>query len=97
MAKEIAIISYHHGRATRWEGTIEYLCTEVFGYSLECGHSWNNKIPIRPKTAKSLVKALNDSAYECNRYSDSYDLGTEADLISAKERGWYVSDPICAL
>ena len=42
------------------------------GYSLECGNSWNHKIPRYPKTLKSLVKALDDSAYECNRYYDSY-------------------------
>ena len=74
MAKEITIIKTHNGRDTSYTGTIEYLCTNVFGYTLECGNSWNSKIPVRPKTAKSLEKALNDSAYECRRYFDSYRL-----------------------
>lgn len=57
-----------------YTGTIDELCTKVFGYTLECGHSWNSKIPLRPKTAKSLVKALNDSCSECRRYSDWFEL-----------------------
>jgi len=57
-----------------YTGTIDELCTKVFGYTLECGNSWNSKIPLRPKTGKSLVKALNDSARECRRYSDWYEL-----------------------
>ena len=74
MAKEITIISHHNGRATEYKGTIEHLCKKVFSYTLECGHSWNARIPECPKTAKSLVKALNDSALECRRYSDWYEL-----------------------
>jgi hypothetical protein len=74
MAKEYTIISWHHNRKTEYTGTMEYLTTRVFGYTLECGHSWNNKIPENPKTGKSLVKALNDSARECNRYFDYYEL-----------------------
>jgi len=74
-AKKIHFVeSWHNGRKTVWSGTIDELNTRVFGYTLECGHSWNHKIPERPKTIKSLIKALNDSAYECNRYHDSYDI-----------------------
>ena len=74
MAKEVTIIAYHNGRATEYTGTIEHLRTEVFGYTLECGNSWNPKINRNPKTAKALVNALNKSADECRRYSDSYEL-----------------------
>ena len=68
----------HHAsseyRITEYTGTIEYLVNEVFGYTLECGHSWNNKINDNPKTGKSLIKALNESAYECRDYRTYYDL-----------------------
>lgn len=64
--------SIHRGHEHVYKGTIEELIKNVFGYTLECGHSWNNKIPEEPKTIKKLVKALNDSAYECNCYYDSY-------------------------
>lgn len=51
-------------RTSRFTGTLERLSTEVFGYTLECGQSWehergNSKINIHPKTAKSLVTNLN--------------------------------------
>ena len=74
------VASNHKGRTTIWEGTMSYFLKNVFGYSLECGNSWNNKIPTNPKTVKSLVKALNDSAYECNRYSDSYEVSSKEDF-----------------
>lgn len=75
MGKKIyKINSTHKNGSIIYEGTMEYLISNVFGYSLLCGNSWNKKIPLTPKTGKSLVKALNDSAYECNRYSDSYEL-----------------------
>jgi hypothetical protein len=68
------IESWHKGNKTVWAGTIDELNTHVFGYTLECGNSWNNKIPRYPKTVKSLVNALNKSAEECRRYNDSYDI-----------------------
>ena len=74
MKKVITIISSHNGRDHEWSGTIDELIENVFGYTLECGHSWNHKIPRYPKTAKSLVNALNNSADECRRYNDSYSL-----------------------
>lgn len=72
--KEITIISHHNEHEHEYTGTLEYLCNQVFGYTLECGHSWNYRIPRFPKGPKSLVKALNDSARECNHYSDYYEL-----------------------
>ena len=74
MSKVYTVISYHHGRSTEYTGTMDHLCNQVFGYTLECGNSWNHKIPRYPKTGPSLIKALNDSAYECNRYYDHYEM-----------------------
>ena len=69
--------SSHKGHVRIYKGTLEELVKNVFGYTLECGHSWNNKIPEQPKTIKSLIKALNDSAYELNQYYDNYDESNE--------------------
>ena len=44
-----------------WEGTLEYLVGNVFGYTLECGNSWNRKINRFPKSGKALVTAINAS------------------------------------
>ena len=78
--KILYVASIHKGRKTIYAGTLEYLLDRVFGYTLECGNSWNHKIPLYPKSGKSLVKALNDSAYECNKYEDFYDLVTKEDF-----------------
>jgi hypothetical protein len=61
--KIFCIIKHHKGRENEVRGTILEL-REYFSYTLECGHSWNSKIPLEPKTIKSLVKALNDSKEE---------------------------------
>ena len=81
MANKIFYVaSIHKGRKSIYAGTLEALRDGVFGYTLECGNSWNHKIPRYPKTGKSLIKALNDSAYECNKYDDFYDLVTKEDF-----------------
>lgn len=77
MAKEYTVINHHRDSKLEFTGTIEHLVNDVFGYTLECGHSWNSKIPEKPKTIKSLINALNDSAYECRRYFDFYELKAE--------------------
>lgn len=77
MTKQITVRSYHRGRSHDWTGTIDELCTNVFGYTLECGHSWNPKINMRPKTGAALVKALNQSVAETQGgcyEQDSYEL-----------------------
>ena len=74
------VASTHNGRTTIYEGTMSHFLKYVFGYDLECGNSWNSKIPTNPKTVKSLVKALNDSAYECRRYSDSFEVSSKEDF-----------------
>ena len=79
-AKKIYVASIHNGRVTIYHDTMEVMTNGIFGYTLECGNSWNNKIPRYPKTIKSLIKALNASAEECRRYSDYYREATAAEI-----------------
>lgn len=81
MAKEYTVIVKRYKnsfsseyRETEYTGTMEYLVNDVFGYTLECGHSWDSKINDSPKTGKSLVKALNESANACRDYRTTYSL-----------------------
>lgn len=63
--KKIAYVAKtRKGRTTIWAGTIEELRTNVFGYTLECGNSWNRKISREPKSVASLVNNLNKSVDE---------------------------------
>ena len=92
MANKVVYVgSVHRGRTTVWEGTISYLTEHVFGYTLECGNSWNEKIKRWPKTLKSLVNALNDSAYECCKYGDSYFETTKEQAIA---NGWAIESMV---
>lgn len=84
MAKVYYIKSTHRGHETIWEGTIEHFSYKVFGYTLECGHGWNSRINLYPKTIKSLVNALNKSAYECRHYGDFYEVSTKEEFDSAE-------------
>jgi hypothetical protein len=64
MSKEITIIKTRNGEDSEIIGTVEYLVNSYFGYTLECGRSWehekgNYKINCNPKSAKSLVTNLN--------------------------------------
>ncbi len=54
---------YHRGNEKIIEGTLEEL-TQYFGYTLECGHSWNPKINKNPKNLKSLISNINKSYKE---------------------------------
>ena len=63
--KEYTIVIHRRGQAREVTGTIAYL-TEYFSYTLETGKSWehergNKKINLKPKTAASLVKNLNNA------------------------------------
>lgn len=81
MAKEFTIVKTYYrisgeNRVTETTGNLDYL-KEYFGYTLECGRSWqyekgNQKIPSNNsiKSAKTLVKALNNS--ESNRSRNGY-------------------------
>jgi len=60
-------------RETIFEGTLEYLTNGVFGYTLECGNSWNRKINRYPKSINALIKAINMSYDEIEGgYTRSY-------------------------
>jgi hypothetical protein len=63
--KLAAIVKYHRGRETLCVGTVAQLA-DAFGYTLECGHSWNPRIKRESeiKTVKSLVSNLNKSYRE---------------------------------
>ena len=58
MAKEYTVISHHHGRETEFTGTIEHLINDVFGYTLECGHSWNAGVTATGMNLKLLKLIL---------------------------------------
>ena len=60
-------------RETIFEGTLEHLKNGVFGYTLECGSSWNRKINRNPKTINALITAINKSYDEIEGgYTRSY-------------------------
>ncbi len=77
----VFIASIHRGNRTIYCGSIEHMNNRVFGYTLECGNSWNSKINRYPKTARGLVTALNKSAEECRRYSDYYELSSYEEFV----------------
>lgn len=62
--KLVAVEKYHRGRYRIVCGPIEYLRDGYFGYTLECGNSWNPRINPYPKTGAALVSALNKSYRE---------------------------------
>lgn len=87
MAKEkiLYVAAHRNGSVTIWGATQEAMNHSIFGYTLECGNSWNHKIPREPKGVKRLVKALNDSADECRRYHDWYEEATPEQIAYFKE------------
>ena len=62
--KIVYVAKTRKDRTTIWAGTVEELITKVFGYTLECGNSWNRKISREPKSVASLVTNLNKSVDE---------------------------------
>lgn len=59
-------------RETVYTGTLDYLIHDVFGYTLECGASWeheegNYKVNVNPKSGAALVNALNKAEHNCSR------------------------------
>lgn len=78
MPKTYTITKTRGGRGSEsaYSGTVEEL-VKIFSYTLDSGASYNPKINRNPKTAKSLVTALNKSVQETQGscYSqDSYEL-----------------------
>lgn len=61
--KTFTIVKTRRGHETETTATLEEHI-KYFGYTLECGHSWNSKINRNPKTAAGLVSALNKSVAE---------------------------------
>lgn len=98
MAKVFYVKEIHStrngSRTTIWEGTIDYLKSKVFGYTLDCGASWNPKINSDPKSLKSLVSNLNKSDDEIHGSCftrNSYYESTKEEFDSAEAKGWSVS------
>ena len=70
------IVHKYYGRSSRdyyYKGTLPQL-VDCFGYTLECGNSWNPKIPTKPKNIRSLMSALEKSVRETQGscYSQDY-------------------------
>lgn len=73
---------HRNNHTIEFQGTLEYLIKDVFGYTLECGASWqhqkgNSKINTNPNTIGRLIdnlnKAVNNSAsngYAGKNYSE---------------------------
>jgi hypothetical protein len=78
--KILYVASIHNDFKTIYAGTLEDLLSQVFGYALKCGNTWNRKIPRFPKSGKSLVKALNDYANGCDKFEKFYELVTKEDF-----------------
>lgn len=72
----IFVSKIRRGSKTIYADTLEGLINKTFGYTLECGHSWDSKIPERPKTKTSLINALNRSADVTNNWSNRYELSS---------------------
>ena len=96
MAEKIYYINkYHRGRHTIIKGTINNLVHNYFGYTLSCGHSWNDKINTEPKTYKSLISNLNKSYQETMGSCFDQDYvseATEDDYINAATLGYSTSE-----
>lgn len=75
--KTYTIIKYRRGRKNEVTDTLVNL-RKYFGYTLEAGASYNQKINTEPKTVKGLVSALNKAVDELQRGSfdpDFYEVG----------------------
>ncbi len=80
MSKEFTVkVIRSQGRESSFTGTLDHLKSEVFGYTLECGKSWehepgNGKVNDNPKSIKTLIKALNIATNNAaaNGYSGTY-------------------------
>ena len=95
MEKIYFIKKYHRGHFTIIKGTIKQFVENYFGYTLDCGHSWNSKINPKPTTYKSLISNLNKSYQETQGScydQDSVEEATEADYINAEQLGYRTSE-----
>lgn len=98
MAKAIKyyyVKEYHRGRYTIVKGTIDQLVHNYFGYTLECGRSWNDRINSEPKTYKSLISNLNKSYHETmgSCYDPDFVVeATEEDYINAAANNYFTAE-----
>lgn len=95
MEKIYYIKKYHRGHETVIKGTINAFVHNYFGYTLDCGHSWNPKINPEPKTYKSLISNLNKSYHETQGscfYQDYVSEATEDDYLNAEKYGYRTSE-----
>lgn len=91
--KLVALVKTHRSRKTLWVGTINELA-KAFGYTLECGWSYNHKIKTADEitTIKSLVSNLTKSVREtqgCCWDPDYYDEAN--DMITDEVRDAYMA------
>jgi hypothetical protein len=94
MSKIHYVKKYHRGRQTIIKGTLEGLIN-YFRYTLECGHSWNNKISENPKTIKSFITNVNKSFDETQGgcfERDYIESATEDDYVNAEALGHRTSE-----
>lgn len=94
-AKYYYVKKYHRGHYTIVKGTIDQLVHNYFGYTLDCGASWNSKINSEPKTYKSLISNLNKSYHETMGScfdQDFVEEATEEDYINAEAKGYRTSE-----
>lgn len=92
MGKTYYIKKYHKGNYRIIRGDIASL-TKYFGYTLECGQSWNPKINRNPKTLKSLISNINKSYHETQGScfdQDSVSEATEYEYENASLLGYRV-------
>lgn len=66
--KEYTVVVIRGDKEWEHTGTVEELVRDVFGYTLECGASYQYdkgccKVNKNPKTIKSLITALNNASY----------------------------------
>lgn len=82
--KGIIFIKKHHKNSTCiYYGTLKGLISNVFGCTLEYGHSWDPSISREPKSLKSLVRAVNNSYDVLNRYSDYVEESSFQEFLQA--------------
>ena len=97
MEKIYYVKKYHRGNYTVIKGTINGFVDCYFGYTLDCGHSWNSKINPKPKTYKSLISNLNKSYHETQGScfdQDYVEEATEEEYINAEKYGFRTSEAI---
>lgn len=66
--KVYTVVKYRKGREKEVTGPLDSLI-DYFSYTLECGRSYSDKIPLKPKSVKALVNGLNKATEYLQRGS----------------------------